>query len=130
MKINEIITEGSGIYYDNMGRPYFNRIEDYERALKSGTGFIRKAAQDVMARGGQEGWPKQNQQVAQITMPTDSQQQKTILDPNRAGLNIADISTPLSQPPVAEPAIPFKSSIKPVPRQKYSPAIRSRVGKK
>ena len=78
MKINEIITEGSGIYYDNMGRPYFNRIEDYERALKSGTGFIRKAAQDVMARGGQEGWPKQDQQVAQITMPTNSQQQKTI----------------------------------------------------
>ena len=127
MKINEIITEGSGIYYDNMGRPYFNRIEDYERALKSGTGFIRKAAQDVMARGGQEGWPKQDQQVAQITMPTNSQQQKTILDPNRAGLNIADISKP-SQLPVAGPkiqvpAIPFKSSIKPV---KYSPAIRSR----
>ena len=130
MKITEIITEGSGIYYDPQGNPYFNRHEDFLRALKSGTGFIRKAAQDVMARGGQEGWPKQDQQVAQITMPTDSQQQKTILDPNRAGLNIADISTPLSQPPVAEPAIPFKSSIKPVPRQKYSPAIRSRVGKK
>ena len=107
MKINEIITEGSGIYYDNMGRPYFNRIEDYERALKSGTGFIRKAAQDVMARGGQEGWPKQDQQVAQITMPTDSQTQKTILDPNRAGLNIADISKPMQEPmQVARPEPP------------------------
>ena len=127
MRLGEIIQEGSGIRYDNMGRPYFDRIEDYERALKSDTGFIRKAAQDVMARGGQEGWPKQDQQVAQITMPTDSQQQKTILDPNRAGLNIADISEP-SQPPVADPkipipAVPFKSSIKPI---KYSPAIRSR----
>jgi len=122
------VKEGSGIYYDPQGNPYFNRIEDYKRALKSDTGFIRKAAQDVMARGGQEGWPKQDQQVAQLTMPTDSQQQKTILDPNRAGLNIADISKPLSQPPVADPkipipAVPFKSSIKPI---KYSPAIRSR----
>jgi len=107
------VKEGSGIYYDPQGNPYFNRKEDYLRALKSGTGFIRKAAQDVKARGGQPGWTKQDQQVAQITMPTDSQQQKTILDPNRAGLNIADISTPLSQPPVAEPAVPFKSSIKP-----------------
>jgi len=121
------VKEGSGIYYDPQGNPYFNRIEDYKRALKSDTGFIRKAAQDVMARGGQEGWPKQDQQVAQLTMPADSQKQKTILDPNRAGLNIADISEP-SQPPVADPkipipAVPFKSSIKPI---KYSPAIRSR----
>ena len=76
-----------------MGRPYFDRIEDYKRALKSDTGFIRKAAQDVMARGGQEGWPKQEPQVAQLTMPTDSQQQKTIMDPNRGNLNIADIRT-------------------------------------
>ena len=93
MRLGEIIQEGSGIRYDNMGRPYFDRIEDYERALKSDTGFIRKAAQDVMARGGQEGWPKQEPQVAQITMPTDSQKPRTILDPNRAGLNIADIRT-------------------------------------
>ena len=126
MKITEIITEGSGIRFTNSG-PYFDRYEDYLRALNSDTGFIRKAAQDVMARGGQEGWPKQDQQVAQITMPTDSQQQKTILDPNRAGLNIADISEP-SQPPEADPkipipAVPFKRSIKPI---KYSPAIRSR----
>ena len=92
MRVSEIIIEGSGIRYDNMGKPYFDRYEDYLRAVKSDTGFIRKAAQDVMARGGQEGWPKQDRQVAQITMPADSQQQKTILDPNRAGLNIADIS--------------------------------------
>ena len=111
MKITEIIIEGSGIRYDNMGKPYFDRYEDYLRAVKSDTGFIRKAAQDVMARGGQEGWPKQDQQVAQITMPTDSQTQKTILDPNRAGLNIADISKPKPdpmqvarpEPPVAKP---------------------------
>ena len=94
MRLAEIIQEGSGIRYDNMGRPYFDRIEDYERALKSDTGFIRKAAQDVMARGGQEGWPKQEPQVAQITMPTDSQQQKTILDPNRAGLSTATLRRP------------------------------------
>jgi hypothetical protein len=93
MRFNEIIQEGSGIRYDNMGRPYFDRIEDYERALKSDTGFIRKAAQDVMARGGQEGWPKQEPQVAQITMPIDTPP-KTILDPNRSGLNVADIRRP------------------------------------
>ena len=111
MKITEIIIEGSGIRYDNMGKPYFDRYEDYLRAVKSDTRFIRKAAQDVMARGGQEGWPKQDQQVAQITMPTNSQTQKTILDPNRAGLNIADISKPKPdpiqvarpEPPVAKP---------------------------
>ena len=94
MRLYEIVTEGSGIRYDNMGRPYFDRIEDYKRALKSDTGFIRKAAQDVMARGGQEGWPKQEPQVAQITMPTDSQKPKTIMDPNRGNLNIADIRRP------------------------------------
>jgi hypothetical protein len=93
MRLYEIVTEGSGIRYDNMGRPYFDRIEDYERALKSDTGFIRKAAQDVMARGGQEGWPKQEPQVAQITMPIDSPS-KTIMDPNRGNLNIADIGRP------------------------------------
>jgi len=107
MKITEIIIEGSGIRYDNMGKPYFDRYEDYLRAVKSDTGFIRKAAQDVMARGGQEGWPKQDRQVAQITMPADSQQQKTILDPNRAGLNIADISKPKPDPiQVARPEQP------------------------
>lgn len=112
MKITEIIIEGSGIRYDNMGKPYFDRYEDYLRAVKSDTGFIRKAAQDVMARGGQEGWPKQDQQVAQITMPTNSQQQKTILDPNRAGLNIADISKPqpVQEPmQVARPELPVAS---------------------
>ena len=93
MRLGEIVQEGSGIRYDNMGRPYFDRYADYERALKSDTGFIRKAAQDVKARGGQEGWPKQEPQVAQLTMPTDSQQQKTIMDPNRGNLNIADIRT-------------------------------------
>ncbi|MBH18734.1 MAG: hypothetical protein CMD91_04135 [Gammaproteobacteria bacterium] len=93
MRLYEIVTEGSGIRYDNMGRPYFDRIEDYKRALKSDTGFIRKAAQDVMARGGQEGWPKQEPQVAQITMPIDNPP-KTILDPNRSGLNVADIRRP------------------------------------
>ena len=51
------VKEGSGIRYDNMGRPYFDRYEDYLKAVNSDTGFIRKAAQDVMARGGQEGWP-------------------------------------------------------------------------
>jgi hypothetical protein len=117
MRVSEIIIEGSGIRYDNMGKPYFDRYEDYLRAVKSDTGFIRKAAQDVMARGGQEGWPKQDRQVAQITMPADSQQQKTILDPNRAGLNIADISKPQSmqepmqvarpEPPVPKPTMPM-----------------------
>ncbi len=99
MLIEEIIKEGSGIRYDNMGKPYFDRYEDYLRAVKSDTGFIRKAAQDVKARGGQEGWPKQEPQVAQITMPIDNPP-KTILDPNRAGLNIADISKPQ---PMQEP---------------------------
>jgi hypothetical protein len=111
MRLYEIITEGSGIRYDNMGRPYFDRIEDYERALKSDTGFIRKAAQDVMARGGQEGWPKQKPQVAQITMPIDSPS-KTIMDPNRGNLNIADIKMPDDTPAIAgagtEPDMNFK----------------------
>jgi hypothetical protein len=136
MKINEIITEGSGIYYDNMDRPYFNRIEDFQKALKSDVGFIRNAAQDVIARGGQEGWPEdwnasstQDQYASQLTMPKASQQKPQYnvrRDANK--VSTADISTPLSQPPVADPkipipAVPFKSSIKPV---KYSPAIRSR----
>ena len=122
------VKEGSGIRYDNMGRPYFDRYEDYLKAVNSDTGFIRKAAQDVKARGGQEGWPKQDQQVAQITMPTDSQQQKTILDPNRAGLNIADISKPQpTQFDVARPELPVASPK--VQRRRMSPAIRSRVSK-
>ena len=135
MKITEIIIEGSGIRYDNMGRPYFDRYEDYLKAVNSDTGFIRKAAQDVKARGGQEGWPKQDQQVAQITMPTDSQTQKTILDPNRAGLNIADISKPqpMQEPmQIAKPEPVELDVAKPksTSRGRMSPAIRSRVGKK
>ena len=113
MRLGEIVQEGSGIRYDNMGRPYFDRIEDYERALKSDTGFIRKAAQDVMARGGQEGWPKQDQQVAQITMPTDSQQQKTILDPNRAGLSTATLRRP--EPDVGTAVAGAGAEIEPKP---------------
>ena len=132
MRLGEIIQEGSGIRYDNMGRPYFDRIEDYERALKSDTGFIRKAAQDVMARGGQEGWPKQDQQVAQISMPTDSQKQKTILDPNRAGLSTADISKPMQEPmQIAKPE-PVELDVaksKSASRGRMSPAIRSRVSR-
>jgi hypothetical protein len=61
--------------------------------------------------------PKASQQKPQYNVRRDANKVST-----------ADISTPLSQPPVADPkipipAVPFKSSIKPI---KYSPAIRSR----
>ena len=132
MKINEILTEESGIDYDTMGRPYFKTHKHYLDALNSKSGWKQKAAADVTARGEQEGWPEnwnasstQDQYASQLTMPPGPP--KTILDPNRAGLNIADISKqsqlPVAGPKVPVPAVPFKSSIKPI---KYSPAIRSR----
>ena len=136
MKITEIITEGSGIRFTNSG-PYFDRYEDYLRALTlvptDSNEFIIKAAQDVKARGGQEGWPKQEPQVAQLTMPTDSQKPKTIMDPNRGGLNIADISKPMQEPmqiAKPEPAELDVAKPKSTSRGRMSPAIRSRVGKK
>jgi hypothetical protein len=118
MKINEVITENQGeTYFDAAGRVHFKTHDAYLKAKNSELGSMRKAALDYSKRNPPVGelWPndwnaskpQQDQYASQITMPTDSQKPRTILDPNRAGLNIADISKPMQEPmQVARPEPP------------------------
>ena len=115
MKITEIIQEGDkwadaqglGITIGSDGRYHvpsstmrkINAMSNAERAKIS-----KNNLQAYNQQKERDGIP----QVAQLTMPP---KQKTILDPNRAGLNIADISKPKPdpmqvarpEPPVAKP---------------------------
>jgi len=118
MRLREILIERGETYFDAAGRVHFKTHGAYLKAKNSELGSMRKAALDYSKRNPPVGelWPKdwnappqQDQYASQMTMP--KREPKTILDPNRAGLNIADISKPKldpmqvarPEPPVAKP---------------------------
>jgi hypothetical protein len=126
MKITEIITEGTGISYDNMGRPYFASDEAYKAAANSKVKWIKKAYDDVTARGGEPNWKNR----AETARRKNSDEMMQVASkPDLPPSYYSDHDKPIAQPMQIAQPVPTVFP-RPAPRRSMSPAIRSRIGKK